>query len=63
MSRTESVQKPVGAGARDDFAERVDRCLAMVLHHAEVQEIAALVKRVHTERGQEKTKCSSNQPK
>jgi len=41
----------------DDFDRRVDRCLAMVLHFAEVQQIAAVVKKVQGDFAQEKGKC------
>lgn len=48
-------------GHGETFDQRVDRCLAMVLHHAEVQQIAAVVKKVHAERSQEKGKCEQPQ--
>jgi hypothetical protein len=58
-SMSEMRAKPAATQAEtpDDFDERVDRCLAMVLHYAEVQEIASIVKRVHADKSQEKTKC------
>lgn len=33
-----------------EFDAQVDRCLAAVLHHPEVQEIAEVIKRVHRAR-------------
>jgi hypothetical protein len=57
VSETRTMPGTTQAGQRDDFSERVDRCLAMVLHYAEVQEIAAIVKKVYAERSQEKAKC------
>jgi hypothetical protein len=34
----------------EDFDEQVERCLSMVMHYAEVQDIASIAKRVHLER-------------
>jgi hypothetical protein len=44
-----------------DFNEQVDRCLSMVMHYAEVQDIASIVKRVNLERSQETTRCVQKQ--
>lgn len=58
---TRTMQATTRSVEQDEFGDRVDQCLAMVLHYAEVQEIAALVKKVHTDRIQEKSKCNQKQ--
>ena len=52
MTDKENTSSQVHTDSGDDFDTRVDRCLSMVLHQPEVQEIAAIVKRVHAERQQ-----------
>jgi len=46
--------KPTGTPAESSptntFNEHVDRCLSPVLHFPEVQELAALIKKIHHER-------------
>jgi hypothetical protein len=61
MSEMRAKPAATQAGQGDDFDERVDRCLAMVLHYTEVQEIASIVKRVHADKSQEKAKCDQKQ--
>jgi hypothetical protein len=59
------VMRTKSAVTRDkkplDFDEQVDRCLSMVMHYAEVQDIASMVKRVHLQRSQETTQCVQKQ--
>jgi len=38
--------------AHSDFDQHVERCLSMVLHHDEVQQMAEIVKKLHAERQQ-----------
>ncbi len=61
MTETDSIPVTTPTGPKDDFDERVDRCLAMVLHHDQIQEIAAIVKKVHADRIRERDTCQQNQ--
>lgn len=38
-----------------DFDQYVERCLSMVLHHDEVQQMAEIVKKLHAERKRDAT--------
>jgi hypothetical protein len=61
MSNVRTEPAANRAKPQESFDELVDRCLSMVLHYAEVQEIASMVKRVHAERSRETTKCVQKQ--
>ncbi len=41
--------RPSG-GKPDNFDERVDRCLSMVMHYEEMEQIADIIKRLHHEK-------------
>ena len=61
MSETRTNAATSRPEKETDFDSRVDRCLAMVMHYSEVQEIARVVKKVHADRLLEKTKCDPTQ--
>jgi hypothetical protein len=42
--------QPTGAVKKDNFDEKVDRCLSMVLDYPEVEQIAAIIKKLHHEK-------------
>jgi len=43
--QTDSSTRP-----QESFEQSVDRCLSLVLHHEEIEQIAAIIKRVHQDR-------------
>ena len=61
MSETRTIPATARPEKRADFNDSVDRCLAIVMHYSEVQEIATVVKKVHAEMLLEKTKCDQEQ--
>ncbi len=49
----EEVKEEVGreeSGTTTAFDQHLERCLSMIMHHDEVRQIAAVIKRVKSER-------------
>lgn len=49
QKNTKSIDLP-----DSDFDKNIERCLSMVFHHEEVQQIAAIIKKIHSDRAREK---------
>ena len=61
MAEAQETPITTPAEPQDDYCDRVDRCLAMVLHITEVQDIAATIKKIHVDRMREKSECDQKQ--